>query len=311
MVKKKIKIIIDTDPGVDDSAANIVAMFEDKLDILLFTTVSGNKDIETCTRNMLYLVESFGMDIPVAKGEGSPLYRESKDASFIHQQTGLGNHIPKEPKIRKITQNHAVDEMYLKLKESYDKGEKVKLLLLGPQTNAAILLDKYPGCEKMIDEIVFMGGTPWGQKGVTPHVSFNLSSDPEAFRRLLFANVSLVMTPSLLRRTLHLNEAQVFAMQKYGKAGKMLYEMYSGYWEPGEKQKWCALNDITALFYILHKSLFKTKMADIDVDTNDNPGKTVFTYRKGGRVKVITKVYEKRFIKTLFKHLKKIEKIVG
>ena len=69
MNKEKIKkVIIDTDPGVDDAACLVYALFDKSIDIKLITTVSGNISVEKNTRNMLHILDKFGVDIPVAKG---------------------------------------------------------------------------------------------------------------------------------------------------------------------------------------------------------------------------------------------------
>ena len=72
---EKQKLIIDTDPGVDDVAALMLAFFEDQFDIKLLTTNSGNRPIEITTRNTLHLLEKYGLDIPVAQGAAKPLCR--------------------------------------------------------------------------------------------------------------------------------------------------------------------------------------------------------------------------------------------
>ena len=61
--QEKLKLIVDTDPGVDDVAALMYAFFEDKFDIKLLTTNSGNRPIEITTRNTLHLLEKYGLDM--------------------------------------------------------------------------------------------------------------------------------------------------------------------------------------------------------------------------------------------------------
>lgn len=303
---RKYDIIIDTDPGVDDAVANILAFFEKRLNILLFTTVSGNKDIKTCTRNLLYLEEYFNKSFPTAEGASNPLTRPPKDASFIHQATGLGNHTPSEPKKLKILKKDAVEAMYEKIKKAKNK---VTILLLGPQTNMGLLLDRHPSVQNKIEQIIFMGASAYGEKGIKPHVSFNISSDPEAVHKVLQTKIPIVCLPSEIGRSAHLSEKQVYSLQNYPTTGKILFEMLNGYWEPGYVNKFVAMNDTCALFYLLHPRLFKTKSAFVDINFTDNPGKTYFNYSKYGNVKIVKKINKRRFIKTFFKHLDEIEKI--
>ena len=111
--RKKINCIIDTDPGVDDCAAIALSLYDDVMDIKLITTVSGNVGIDKVTRNILHLLEKFGRtDIPVAKGASKPLYREAKDATYMHKAEGMGNYIPPKTVKTKPIKLDAVEAMY-------------------------------------------------------------------------------------------------------------------------------------------------------------------------------------------------------
>ena len=128
MENKKIAVIIDTDPGVDDIAALACSLYDDKMDIKLITTVSGNKDINIVTRNCMFALELMQKtDIPVVRGSGRALLRISPDASYIHQNDGMGGFTPpKEVKAKPISKN-AVSEMLKVVKANginlvYDPG---------------------------------------------------------------------------------------------------------------------------------------------------------------------------------------------
>ena len=71
------KIIIDTDPGIDDAVAIALAVRSSKLDVKLITTIAGNVDVDKTTNNALKLMEFFNSDIPVAKGFAKPLLKKS------------------------------------------------------------------------------------------------------------------------------------------------------------------------------------------------------------------------------------------
>ncbi|MDE8087907.1 nucleoside hydrolase, partial [Erysipelothrix rhusiopathiae] len=85
----KRKIIIDTDPGIDDAVALAIALFSEELDVQLITTVAGNVSIEKVTKNTLKLLPFYGKKIPVAMGASRPLLREPVDASGVHGKTGM------------------------------------------------------------------------------------------------------------------------------------------------------------------------------------------------------------------------------
>ena len=86
-------VIIDTDPGIDDVAALLLALASPELEVVALTTIYGNASVDTCTSNALTLLRLAGReDIPVYKGVGKPLLRPANEgwASHIHGPDGLG-----------------------------------------------------------------------------------------------------------------------------------------------------------------------------------------------------------------------------
>lgn len=288
----RIKVIIDTDPGVDDATAVLLALLDKRLDIKLFTTASGNRPIEIGTKNMLYLLEKFGFKHPVSKGANKPLKRQRKDAAFLHGYGGLGGYKHKKPVTTKCIAGVAEDNMY-KLLKKYP-GE-ITLVILGAQTNIALLLQKYPDAKNLIKQIVYMGGSPYGYKKTKPHISFNISSDPEAFQIVLDSGIPLVMVPSELgRNEFYLSEKQVEEIENMNDFGAFLSKMYEIYWEPGYKDRRIAMNDSCAILYLTEPKLFKHSMGDVTVDLEDAPGKTIIDFHRKGKVKVLMKGNRKK-----------------
>ena len=153
MEEKKLKLIIDTDPGVDDTVCLIYALFDQNVKIELLTTVSGNVNIDKATRNLLHLLDLLKMDVPVAKGADKPLVRTSENAEFIHQKSGLGGYTPPESTKSQIIKEDAVSAMYRVIMEN--DGD-VYPIILGPQTNIALLIKRHPEVIAKIPKIVFM-----------------------------------------------------------------------------------------------------------------------------------------------------------
>ena len=242
MNKQKLNVVIDTDPGVDDSVCLIYAFFDDNIDIKLLTSVAGNVNIDLATRNLLHLVDLYGINIPVAKGAAKAIERVSPTAEFIHQPEGLGGYIPPKNTVHKIIKEDAVEALYRVL--SSGDGDIIPIVL-GPHTNIGLLIKKHPDVVKKIPKIVFMGGSPFGIPGYPDHISFNISSDPEAFKIVLDSKIPLVMLPSIIgRRHAHLDEAYVNKLKEVKDTGLLMYKMYSLYWEPGYPDKRVATNDI-------------------------------------------------------------------
>ncbi len=307
MKKNKIKVIIDTDPGVDDAACLIYSLFDKKIDIKLLTTVVGNLSIETATRNMLHILDLFDLDIPVAKGAGRAMFRKSPTAEHIHQPEGMGGYQPPKTTKRKVIDEDAVEAMYRVLSEG--DGDIVPIVL-GPHTNMGLLFTKHPDIIAKIPKIVFMGGSPFGLAGYPDHISFNISSDPESFKIVLDSKIPLVMVPSNIgRRKAHLDEEYVYNLREINEVGKLLFDMYSMYWEPGFPDKRIATNDTCALFALTYPNLFSTRAVDVVVDLDEAPGKTIVSYNDNGNVTLVTDVKRKKFLKLLTKELIKLNDI--
>ncbi len=300
-LKKPFKVIIDTDPGVDDSYAIIFAMFDKLLDIKLFTTVSGNVSIEDATRNLLHLLDRFDKDIPVARGANKPLKRIAQHAYNIHGKYGMGKYIPPNETKHKVIQDSAVEAMYKVLKEN--PGE-VTIYVWGPHTNVGQLLLDHPDAKELIHQIIFMGGSPHGLPGFHDHISFNISNDPEAFKIVLDSKIPLVMAPSDMgRRKAHLTEDYVYKIRDRNEVGAFIFEMFDAYWEPGFSDKRIATNDTCAYLYLTHPHLFKVVPVDLTVDTKDTPGKTCAQFHHKGNVKIMYAVKRRKFLKLLEKRL--------
>src|SRR6266567_6147545 len=103
------RIILDTDPGIDDALALLLALASPEIQLEAVTTVSGNVHVDLTTRNALALLELVGRgDIPVARGSAWPLVRKPVDAAFVHGHNGLGEVELPEPHLRPVGK-HAVD----------------------------------------------------------------------------------------------------------------------------------------------------------------------------------------------------------
>ena len=300
----KIKVIIDTDPGVDDAACLIYAFFDEYIDIKLLTTVVGNISLDKATRNLLHLLDLFNLDIPVARGAVKAMERESINAEFIHQSEGLGGYVPPKVCNKCLLKDSAVDALYRVIMEG--DGDIIPIAL-GPQTNFGHLIKEHPDVVKKIPKIIFMGGSPFGHPDYPDHISFNLSSDPEAFKIVLDSGIPLRMVPSDVgRRKAHLDEKFVNMLGSMNDAGKLLMQMYSKYWEPGYPDKRVATNDTLALFALVYPKMFTFRRTSVTVDLKDAPGKTFIDFDDKGNVEFITDVDRDAFLNLLICDLKKL-----
>ena len=173
-------MIIDTDPGVDDAVALMLAAAGPEVRLLAVTTVFGNVGVEITTANALRLRALAGLDrLPVALGAARPLvYPRDERTDSWHGRDGLGGHAHLLPE--PTGSIHASGAVALLAELLHAAATPVTLVAIGPLTNIALLLAAHPEIKPRIDRIVIMGGHLGG-----PEAEFNVRSDPEAARRVL------------------------------------------------------------------------------------------------------------------------------
>ncbi len=178
------RIIIDTDPGIDDILALLLAFASPEVQVEAVTTVSGNVDVEQTTRNALAFLEALGHgDVPVARGSRYPLVREPIDAGYYHGQNGIGEVILPPSRQSMAAQNAA--ELIVETVKA--APNEITLVAIGPLTNLALALRSAPEIARMVREVVIMGGALRSPGNVTPAGEFNIAADPHAAHVVLHA----------------------------------------------------------------------------------------------------------------------------
>ncbi len=173
-----MKMIIDTDAGVDDAQAIMLALTHPGVDVLAITTLTGNVHIRQVNPNVLTILEIMQADVPVYAGIDRPLIQPWEDAAEFHGGDGLGDFRDRPPLSRALEAEHAVLAL-LRLSREY-AGE-LTLVALGPLTNIAAAIRLDPEFPARIKQFVFMGGTI-AAHGNTPNLTaeYNIYTDPEA-----------------------------------------------------------------------------------------------------------------------------------
>src|SRR5213594_1686650 len=199
------RVIIDTDPGVDDALALLLAMRSPELKIEAITPVAGNVPLELTLPNALRMVEIAGRtDIPVAAGAKAPLMRRLVSAAYAHGENGLGGAIFPEPKIKQVAEPAA--EFIRHIVRKYPN--EVTLITIGPLTNVATALNADPELAGMIKNLVMMGGSLSGGN-ITPAAEFNIYVDPEAARIVFQSGIPITMVGLDVTRKTALTEDYV------------------------------------------------------------------------------------------------------
>ena len=168
-------IVIDTDTASDDAVALIMALRSPSVEVKAITSVAGNVAVNQATQNALFTVELCGADVPVFKGAAKPLKRQLQTADWFHGQDGLGDH-GYAPSLPRASAGDAVDALISVIQST----PGIELLTLGPLTNIALVLDRWPALAQSVSRCVVMGGAPCCEGNVTPAAEFNIWVDPEA-----------------------------------------------------------------------------------------------------------------------------------
>jgi len=179
-------ILIDTDTASDDAVALIMALRSPSVEVKAITTVAGNVPVEQATRNALFTVELCGAEVPVFTGAAKPLKRELQIADWFHGKDGLGDH-GYAPSVRSAASGDAIDALIAAVQST----PGIEIITLGPLTNLALALDRWPALARSISRCVVMGGAPCCEGNVTPAAEFNIWVDPEAARTVFASGMPI------------------------------------------------------------------------------------------------------------------------
>lgn len=172
----KLPLLIDTDPGVDDALALLMAFDAPHHEVVALTIAAGNVGLAHTVANALKLCEVAGVDIPVHAGCDAPLLHPAPDASYVHGRDGFGD-IGYPPAAKQAEAEHAALAM---IRLSQVHAGRLVVCMLGPLTNLAVALKLDPTLPKRIGRIVVMGGAVTGRGNTTSTAEFNIGFDPEA-----------------------------------------------------------------------------------------------------------------------------------
>ena len=188
------KVIIDTDPGIDDAAAILLALASPELSVEAITTVYGNGPVGVCTGNALRtLYAADRLDIPIFRGAAKPLLRDPNPgwASQVHGADALGDtDLPLPPSADRLVDDRPAPlEIIDRVMAS--PGE-ITLLALGRLTNLALALSLEPRVASAVAEIIVMGGAIGVPGNVSPVPTANFYEDPEAAAIVYRSGAALV-----------------------------------------------------------------------------------------------------------------------
>ncbi len=282
----KRPVLIDTDPGVDDALALLLAFAMPDIDVKAITTVFGNGPLDMMTHNAAGLLSLFGRtDIPIAAGCSKPRDAElGGDALFVHGPDGIGGNkaVPDTtPELDPRGALHLIADT-----ASAHEGALI-LVALGPLTNIAAALDHDPDLDLRVRELIIMGGNAFGPGNATPTAEANILNDPEAADIVFGARWTVRMVgldvteklrmPSQQRRELAAQTGPV------GRVFDRAVPFYEDFYRNAAGFDGIVLHDPAAMMVLTHPNLFDWQPAPIRVETlGMSRGKTWPSLRNEG-----------------------------
>ena len=265
------RVIIDTDPGIDDTAALLFAFGSPELQIEALTTIFGNVSLEQCTRNALTILQAADLaEIPVYQGVsrtfglGEPPY-----APHIHGEDGLGGANMPAPDIGPQSRN-AVFEI---IERAQASPGQITFIALGRLTNLALAINIAPQIAESLNEVIVMGGAVTVPGNASPVATANLWGDPQAAEVVYRSGARIVQigldvckevefSPEQLQRAWQndtpanrlLQNAVSFIQAAYNSRGRLR--------NPGGAQ----FNDVPAMAYAIDPTLFGASDAFVRVE---------------------------------------------
>lgn len=272
------KIIIDTDPGIDDAMAIFFAFQAKELEVLGLTSVFGNVPVTLATENALRLVEVAGVDVPVAEGVAVPMQMAPRPhPDFVHGSDGFGNIDWPAPKGKAVDLSAA--EFIVEQVRKYP-GE-VTIVALAPLGNLAKALEIDPGIADLVDEVVLMGGTVHEYGNVSPVAEANIINDPYAADKVFTASWQVTMVGlDVTHQVLLENKVLEHIREKKGKMGSFLYDcsqFYIDFYSSRFPVNGCYFHDASTIAYLMDPSLFTVERGPIRVACDGIAiGQTIF-----------------------------------
>jgi purine nucleosidase len=276
------RIIIDTDPGVDDALTILLTLASPEIQLEALTITQGNVTVEKGTRNALTVLELMkASHIPVAKGTSLPMVARPGSAAraggpllasdLVHGGSGLGEANLPEPRTKPVIQ-HAID--YLIERFLAEPGE-ISLFAIGPLTNIALAIRKEPRLVGAVKEMVIMGGAIREGGNITPQAEFNIYCDPHAAHVVFHSGIPITLIPLDVTHKCMLYVEQIKRMKEQeSPITRFIADAtatYINFTKSKTGIEGCALHDPLTLATVIAPEQFTFEEHYVNVDISSGP----------------------------------------
>jgi purine nucleosidase len=276
----RTRVLIDTDPGVDDAVAILLALASPELDVVGVVAVNGNVSIDKTALNARRIVALAGRhDIPVAAGCARPLSEQLLEDSVVHGHDGLGDLEWGEPAVP-LDPRDGVEF----IAELIEEGP-LTIVAIGPLSDLAVLLQRHPGIERRVEHLVIMGGASF-EGNVTPAAEFNIWADPEAARLVFEAEWPITLMPLDLTHQAFLNDDDLAYLNalgtEVGRRTAAMLEPYAQFHDRWYGNRDIFMHDAMAVYELLDPSAIDKQgvRLAVEVDGVHSRGATFIDRRR-------------------------------
>jgi inosine-uridine nucleoside N-ribohydrolase len=260
------RVIIDTDPGIDDAMAILLALNSPELNVEALTVVPGNVEAWQGLDNALRIVSLAGRcDLPVAGGAQHPLNQKLITAQYWHGKNGLAG--VELPASKCKPDPRFGPDLIIEMVHKYP--HEITLIPVGPLTNIALAVSKDPSIVPLVKDIVIMGGSISGGN-VNGAAEANIYGDPEAASIVFNAGWIVSMIGSDVGERTLMTRTQMAQLQAaHGPESDFVFKLADFYLTRSEKSGYsgAAMYDPLAVATVIDPTLVRLKQMHVDVET--------------------------------------------
>ncbi len=267
------KIILDCDPGMDDSMAIVMAVKSPDLDLVAVTTVNGNYPVDVTCVNARKVLEMLGRaDIPVSRGMANPMVRSCPSDPFTHGTDGQAENFLPDP-VTPLSDLHAVDMIIETVKKN--PGE-ITVICTGPMSNLAMAITKAPEIKGMVAGVIAISGAFGLNRyafanatGDTPQSEWNVYVDPEAAKVVYESGIPLVALGLDVATHFDVNfsEADIDAFKNSKNPEARFLHKAITFVHGRGFEAYCTIIDCMAVAYAIDPTLVETIQGHVGVET--------------------------------------------
>ena len=261
---EKRPLIICTDPGIDDFIALSMLLHRPEFDILGIICISGNVGLDITVNNALLACELNGReDVPVIAGSAKPLCRPAKTAHHIHGNSGLGKSVERYSSRTPIRTDAAA---FIADAAKRLPG-KLEVLSLGPLTDVAVAIDRFPEIRSLFRSVLVMGGGI-SRGNATKYAEFNIVADPEAAEKVYSSGSPIVMVGLDATHQCVLPRDEIAKMSADSDLGHLVPAMLNDYadiYHSVHHVEGLIIHDAITAVYLYHPEWFRSEQHHVDV----------------------------------------------